>query len=123
MNTATDVALSHHLNQNQHNVSFQSHAQPQPVYNDLIKPQQGYDSFGHQGPGYSDPVKTSQLAQERGLNIDAAEPAAIRSSFAVGVSICLHTRHLSGTHACVHSCMSVCVRECMRVSVSQTLEI
>ena len=71
MNAVTDMSSSQHL----------THTQPSYAE----QPQAGYGSLGHQMPGYSGPVQTR--VQEHGLDSDAAEPAAIRSSFAVGVRI------------------------------------
>jgi len=87
--TANAVTSGHYLNQNQNerHVSFQSHTQLQPAYSDHIQPESGYSSFGNQVPGYGGPVQTHQ---QHGLNSDSAEPVAIRSSFAVGVSTCLY---------------------------------
>jgi len=79
------MTSSQHLNQ--HSTSSQSHNHLQPAYNGLNQQQTGYSGFGHHVPAHADPDRTHQLVQEHGLN-DGVEPAAIRSSFAIGVGIC-----------------------------------
>jgi len=75
---------SHHLSPNQHNVSFQSPTHPQAAHNGHGPSQPAYSSFTHQMPGYSGPVQTQD-----------AEPAAIRSSFTLGVGLCPSTGRLT----------------------------